>query len=159
FYARLGKGPAVFALPASDGTEITRSHLHYVNRTLLDLKPDQITGIQRRMGDDALEVVKKDGNWHVAQPAERRADAPQWRRRADALAGLKGERVAAYRTKDLKASGLEPPTAVVTVRLAGDKPAERVLRIGKEEDAKTGARFVAVEGSDVVGVLPRELSR
>ncbi len=159
FYARLDDGPAVFVLPASDGKELVKTHLDYVDRTLLDLKPDGITGVQRRMGGDALEVAKKDGTWQVVQPADWRADEPTLQRLADSLANLKAEKVASYRSKDLKAFGLEPPAAVVTVRLAADaKPGERVLRIGKEENEK-GGRFAVVEGSDTVGVLPVELSR
>lgn len=159
FYARLDDGPAVFILPANDGVELVRDSLHYVNRTLLDLKPDRIAAIQRRMGKDALEIVKKDGTWTVIKPTEQRADEQTLQRLADALAGLKADKVAAYRPKDLKTFGLDAPAAVVTLRLTGDDKAERELLIGKEEDAKTGVRFATVKGSDIVGTLPRELSR
>lgn len=158
FYARLDGGPAVFILPASDGVELVRSPLHYVDHTLLALSPESILGIQRRMGADVLELGRKGLDWQVLTPTEGKADEPTLQRLTSALAALKADKVAAYRTKDLKAFGLEPPAAVVRLRLADGK-ADAVLRVGKEEDAKTGTRFAAVEGSNVVGVLPRELSR
>src|SRR5262249_43020629 len=64
--------------------------------------------------------------------------------------------------KDLKPYGLDDPAAVVTLKLAdGDgKTKEHALKIGEVagESAKTsGDRYVQVEGSDKVAVLPGAL--
>jgi Domain of unknown function (DUF4340) len=161
YYARLDNGPGVFVLGAAVAAELTRTHLDFVNRTLLDRDAGQITALQRHTGPDTLELAKRDDGWHLTKPAELRADDQTLHKLVDALAHLRAQRVAAHRTKDLAQFGLSEPAAVWTLRSPGGegKMGEHILKIGKEESAETGNRFVLVEGAETVGVLPRELVR
>jgi hypothetical protein len=108
-------------------------------------------------------LVKKD-EWQVIKPADQKADDKTMQSLADRLASLRAVRIAAYPAKDVKQFGLDAPAAVVTLRTGnGDKPAERVLKIGKvaEENAPAGQpqdRFAQVEGSQAVAVIAGPLA-
>src|SRR5262249_49731097 len=141
--------------------DLERTHLDFVDRTLLKFEAASASGLTRKQGTDALEVVKKDDSWHILKPADLQADDKTMQGLFDQLANLRADRVAAYPAKDLKQYGLDQPTAAVTLRLtaADGKPSEKVLKIGKEaseskEPARPADRFVQVEGSSIVGVLP-----
>jgi hypothetical protein len=159
-YARIDNGPGVVVLGSAASEHLGRTYLDFVDRTLLKLDPSALIGIQRKIEDQELELVKKEDGWHLVKPTEQRADAPLLENLVDQLARLRAVRVAAYPAKDLQPFGLDKPAAVVTLRFKeDDKPAERVLKLGKEADEKTGDRFVQVEGSSIVGVLAGTLAK
>jgi hypothetical protein len=161
-YARLDNGPGVAVLPSFAAGEFTRGYLDYVDHTLLKFDAGALAGIKRQAGADALELVKKD-EWQIIKPADQKADDKTIQQLADHLAGLRAVRVAAYPAKDVKPFGLDAPAAVVTLHLGGDKPGDRVLRLGKPaaENATAGQppeRFAQVDGSQVVAVIPGSLA-
>jgi len=156
-YARVDGGAGVAVLPGFLAKAFAHSYLDFVDHSLLKFEPAALGGLKRQMGADALEVVKKD-EWQILKPADQKADEKTMQQLIDRLASLRAVRVAAYPAKDLKPFGLDAPAAVVTLPLGGDKPGERVLKVGAsaaEKDSVGGPpeRFVQVEGSQVVGVI------
>jgi hypothetical protein len=164
-YARLDNGPGVVVLSAATVKTLEETYLDFVDRGLLKFDAASATGLLRRTGQEALEVVKKDDAWRLLKPADLQADERTMQSLFEQLAALRAERVAAYPAKDVKTFGLDQPSASVTIRLAGPdgKPSEKVLKIGKPVDEKKEQgrpmdRFVQVEGSPVVGVLSGALA-
>src|SRR5262249_44338784 len=118
-YARLDSGPGVAVLPSSLVKDLERTHLDFVDRTLLKFDSASAAGLSRKQGADTLEVAKKDDNWHLLKPTDLQADDKTVQSLFDQLANLRADRVAAYPAKDLKPFGLDQPAAVVTLRLTG----------------------------------------
>ncbi len=161
-YARLDNGPGVAVLPAFSANEFTRGYLDFVDHSLLKFDASALSGLKRQAGADTLELAKKD-EWQIIKPADQKADDKMMQQLADRLAGLRAVRVAAYPAGDLKPFGLDAPAAVVTLRLAGGKPGERVLKVGKPvaENAPAAQppdRFVQVGGSPVVAIIAGPLA-
>jgi hypothetical protein len=162
-YARLDDGPGVVVLPAFLGRTLTHDYLDFVDHALLKFDAASLGALRRQASADALEVVKKD-EWQVIKPADQKADDKTMQQLAGQLAGLRAVRIAAYPAKELKSFGLDAPAAVVTLQLReGDKPAERVLKIGKPADENNPAgqppsRFAQVVGSQAVAVIAGPLA-
>jgi hypothetical protein len=115
------------------------------------------------MGPDELEIAKRDDGWHLIKPTPLKADDATIESLLEQLSHLRALRVAAYQAKDLKRFGLDTPLAIVTLRSAGGKPVEHVLKIGKPVDEKSVRaapldRFVMADGSSTVAVLDGALA-
>jgi len=159
-FARLDKGPGVVVLAPRAVRELERTYLDFVNRDVLKFKGSAVVELQRQAGADVLDVVQRDDGWHLVKPAAERADDKALPNLIAELSALRASKVAGYEPKNLKPFGLEPPAAVVTIKLnAEEKPAEYKLRIGKVVDEATGAAYAQVEGSKAVVVLPGRLTR
>jgi hypothetical protein len=162
-FAKLDDNPAIAVLDAHTVSDLNRTNLDFVSRGVLKFDPDKMTGLSRKAGTDMLEAVKGDAGWKVVKPAEHPADARTLDDLADHLADLRAARVAAYPAADVKPFGLDPPAAVVTVRVMDkDKPVEHVLEIGAVDEEKgkdRGDRFARAAGSTTVVVLPGAVAR
>ena len=160
-FARLDDGPGVVVLAANMANELTHGYLDFVNRSALKLDAAKVTGIDRTMGKDAIEIVRKDGSWHLTKPAQFPADGPTLDGLVAQLAALRAKRVAAYPAKDLKPFGLDAPTAIVTIRggESSGKPGQHTIKIGKAVDPARADRFAQVDDSTAIVVLPDALSR
>lgn len=159
-YARIDNGPGVAVLNGADASDLGKTYLDFVDRNLLKLDPPKVAAVARKMGEQELEVARKDDGWQIVKPAETKADAATLDALAEQLAHLRAVRVAAYPAKDLKAFGLDEPAGVVTLRLMEDgKPADRVLKLGKPVGDKSDDRFVQVDGSDIVAVMDGRLAK
>jgi hypothetical protein len=161
YFARVDNGPAVAVLNADTALKLQHSYLDFVDRSLLKLDASRITGLQRHMGNEDLELVKRDGGWQLLKPADLRADDALLDDLATQLANLRAQRIAAYPAKDLKPFGLDAPAAVWKLRLAGPegKAAEHTLRIGNVADGTAGDHYAAVDSSTAVAVLPAALCK
>jgi hypothetical protein len=160
-FARLDNGPGVVVLAANVANELTHGYLDFVNRSVLKLDAAKVTGIERTMGKDTIEIVRRDGSWHLIKPAQFPADGPTLDGLIAQLSALRAKRVAAYPAKDLKAFGLDAPAAMVTIR-GGDssgKPGQHTIKIGMAGDPGSADRFAQVDNSTAVVVLPDSLSR
>ncbi|HEV2948622.1 MAG TPA: DUF4340 domain-containing protein [Gemmataceae bacterium] len=159
-YARLDNGPGIAILSAAEVAELSPSYLDFVNRNLLEFDAAAVTAIHRRMGNEELEIVKRDDGWRLIKPGDLRGDDATVDRLLEQVSHLRAQRVAAYQVKDLKPFGLDAPAATITLRLpgSGSKPVEHVLKIGKPVDAKSPRaspldRFVLADGSNTVAIL------
>jgi hypothetical protein len=162
-YAQLDKGPGIVVLGPSVVTEMTRPYLDFVDHTLLDIDSKAIAAVARKMGTQELELAKKDDGWQIVKPEAHHADGPTLEKLASQLSRLRAERIAAFPAKDLKMFGLDDPAAVLTLKVTdGDKTKEHVIKVGETADKPgqtTGDRYVLVEGTDKVAVLPGTLVR
>jgi hypothetical protein len=164
-YARIDNGPGVVVLGPGAVAELGREYLAFVDHALLKLKSGDVTTLVRRMGNDDLEIAKRDDGWRLLKPTDMGADEKTVQALLEQLAMARASTISAYPAKDLKPFGLDKPVAVVTLRLNADgKKSEQVLKIGKvvNEDLEVGepaGHFVQVEGSSAVGVLPAFLAQ
>jgi hypothetical protein len=157
-YARVDGGPGAAVLPPELARLLARTYLDYVNRNVLKFDAGAVTALQRHMGPDVLEVLKKDDDWHITKPAMDKADDKAMREMLEQLSDLRASRIAAYPVKDLKRFGLDTPSALVTIRLKSDpKPTEHIIKLGKAAD-DDGERFALVDDGKAVAVLPGPLS-
>jgi hypothetical protein len=161
-YLRLTDKPGVAVIDAEEAAELGRTYLDFVDRTLWKLDAPAVTGITRQMGDKELGLARKDDAWGIVKPAEQRADTELLDSLVARLANLRAQGIAAYPAKDLKTFGLAEPTAVLTVKVGGDKAKDYILKIGHavNPDAKAATgqdRYAIVEGGQAVGVLPAAL--
>jgi hypothetical protein len=164
-YARLDNGPGIAILSAAVVAELSHSYLDFVNRNLLEFDAAAVTALHRRMGNEELEIVKRDDGWRLIKPGDFRGDDATIDSLLEQVAHLRAQRVAAYQVKDLKPFGLDAPAATITLRLppSGSKPVEHVLKIGKPVDEKSSRaspleRFVLADGSNTVAVLDGPLA-
>jgi hypothetical protein len=163
-YVRLDNGPGVAVLSSASVKDLERTYLDFVDRTLLKFDAASASGLARKHAADALEVVKKEDAWRIIKPADLQADDKTMQGLFDQLANLRAERIVAYPAKALKEYGLDPPTAVVTLRLtaADGKPSEKVLKIGKAsgdpKKAQSLPHYAQVEGSPIVAVVPGHIA-
>src|SRR5262249_46454956 len=95
-YARVDKGPGVAVLPPETALLFARTYLDYVNRNLLKFDSGAVASLQRHMGPDVLEVVKKDDAWEVAKPKTEKADDKGMQDLLGQLGELRALRIAAY---------------------------------------------------------------
>lgn len=112
----------------------------------------------RKPGADPLSLVRRSGDWYVAGPVERRADAS---RVATLVSTLRNERVVKFLDQpaaDLSSYGLAEDATSVSVWVRG---AEQRLRVGFYHPTDDGV-YACREGNSVVYVLdkgfPRKLS-
>jgi hypothetical protein len=152
-YARLDKGPAVTVLDATAVADLTHGYLDFVNRSLFKFDAAQVAKLERKTGNETLEIIRQGDSWQLILPARAPGDGPSLDGLVGELAGLRAKRVAAYPAGDLKAFALDRPAATVTLHLkaANGKPVQHTLKIGKET---SGDRFAQVDQSNAVVVLP-----
>lgn len=163
-YIRVDDQPGVAVVRSFVATDLGRTYLDFVDRTLLKLEPAAVSAITRKMGSQELELIKKDDAWQLVKPAEQKADAQAVETLVKQLARLRAEGIAAYPIKDPKQFGLAEPTAVITLKVneGEGKTAEKVLKIGSEvnpdaKGAKAQDRYALVDGVDAIGILPGPL--
>ena len=152
-YARLEGNPAVAVLDAETVAELKRPPLDYVNHTLFQLDPAKVSAIERRQGNEVLEVVKKEKGWQLVQPGDQPADEDTVRLLVGQLAGLRAKRSSPFPRRISTPFGFD---TVVTVRVEQDKgkTVDHKLVIGKLVEAKDSQdRYARLEKSDAVVVL------
>jgi Domain of unknown function (DUF4340) len=161
-YARLDQRPAVVVLAGTVVSELSHNYLDFVNRSLLKLDRSAVRAIERRMGDNVLKLVVRDGQWRVAQPGDLPADGPYLDSLLGQLASLRARRMAAYPTRELKPYELDVPQVQITLQLAESdgKKSQHVIKVGKRtgDSASPEDRFALVDNSMAVVVLPADLA-
>jgi hypothetical protein len=164
-YARVDKGAGAAVLPADIARLLERTYLDYVNHDLLKFDSNAAASLQRRMGENPLEIARseaasgKDGaSWEIVKPERQKADEQTIRQLFEQLGHLRAERIAAYPVKDLQPFGLDSPAALIVLTLKGESnPAKHIIKLGKPA-GKGGERFVLVDNGKAVGVLASSLS-
>jgi hypothetical protein len=150
-YVRVDKGSGVAVLAGGMCKVLSRTYLDYVDREILSFKADEVTGLSRQMGDQALELVK-GAEWRLTKPKPEKADRPALQSLVGDLSHLRVNKVVAYparENKDLAPYGLDQPVAVLTIKRKDMK--DLVLKVGKVADPASAARYVMAGDSQVVG--------
>jgi len=133
---------------------LTKGALDYLDKQVLTVDPKKVTAIAVQTADRKLVLEKKDEKWRMTSPIEAEPTpgfAP------DLIAQVQDLRCEKYlaSAKDLAPYHLDKPELTCTVTLApekaGEKPAEKVLRLAHYEQSKVAGQ---VEGGDLVFELP-----
>ena len=113
---------------------------------LFSVKPDDVTSLVLKRGDQEMRFEKKDGTWEILQPLRSGADSFALSRLLNRLTGLKSLRVIAESPKDLSEFGLKEPALTLTFR-AGNQ--DNTLFIGTISPIEKGY-YVAKSGDPKV---------
>lgn len=159
-FARLDDGPGVFVLGGDTVAELEHGLLDFADRRMTSLEPAKVVSVACQSGGQEIQVDRRDDGWQLVKPAASKADDAMLDHLVAELCQLRAERVAAYQAKNLKPFGLDPPEAVVTLKMSPNaKEAPRILKLGKPVDganktvAKPPDRFAQLDGSPIVGVV------
>jgi hypothetical protein len=162
-FARLDDSPGVAVLPGAVAATLNHGYLDYVNRSVLKLERAKVSRIARHMGQQDLQIVKREDSWHLSKPADVLADEQTLEKLVTDLASLRAKRVAAYPAKDLKEFGLAQPDATVTVTEATEtgKQTSHTVKFGRPVTSAqpTADRYAIIADSKAVVVLPGSLCR
>jgi hypothetical protein len=162
-FARLDDGPGIVVLAANVVGQLEHSYLDFVNRAIFQLDAGKITALQRRMGNESLEIIKRDDGWQLLKPADFPADSQTLGELVSQLASLRAKRVSAYPAKELAPFQLDKPIATLTIGLAraGGKSEDHLLKIGKAVEGTDAHadRFAIVDNATAVFVVPGALVR
>jgi hypothetical protein len=162
-FARVDNNPGVVVLSAAVVANLTHGYLDFVDHTVLKLDAAQVSTIDRRMGNDNLEIVRRDGEWRLLKPQTLPADRAALDSLVDQLANLRASKIAAYPARDVKAYGLDNPEVIITLRMTqpGGKTAEHVLKLGKKAGDATApdARFAIADSGTTVFVIAQPLAQ
>jgi hypothetical protein len=109
-----------------------------LNTPLLPLSPAVITRISLSTDSNAVECVRRDGEWFLIRPVEARADAARINRLIEAVVGTRKQEIVDSVRRDkrgltLASFGLEPPRARLMV---GSDTHANEIRVG--DDAPLG---------------------
>ena len=165
-YARVDRGAGTAVLEEQTAAVLAWSSLEYVNRDVLQFAANDVTRIQRKMGQDTLELTRTGDGWEIVKPAKNKAEESAVKNLVALLANLRAVRVAAFPTEDWKTYGLDDAAAtVVTISMKQDaRPPEHIVKIGKAADPGAagdgpgGGRYAVVGDSKAVIVLPEFVS-
>lgn len=157
-YIRVDQQPQVAVVEANIAESLAKTYLDFVDPRVLKFDFDAVVGIGRAMAGQDVDLSKTAKGWELVKPGPQPADAPTVDEILQTMFRLKAVRVAAYPAKNLKAFGLEPPAATVTLDLKGMK---HVINVGglAGKDGKGEERYAQIDNQQMVVVLPAKLSR
>jgi hypothetical protein len=110
---------------------------------LFSVKPDDVTSLVLKSGDQEMRFEKKSGTWEILHPIRSSGDAFALTRLLNRLTGLKSLRVIAETPKELSEFGLQQPEVTLAFR-AGDQ--ENTLFIGHISPIEKG--YYVAKGGD-----------
>lgn len=164
-YARVDGAQAVAILNGAIASDLSKSRLEFVERSLIKFDPIELTGITRTKGEQSLELKQGvTGGWEITKPIMKPADAETLEDLSSRVSKLRAEKIVALDSKDLAKYGLEKPEAVVTFELIDQRSGREVkrsLKLGKPVDEKKpeGDRYAQVEGSELVAIVAAPVAR
>jgi hypothetical protein len=85
-------------------------------RALFSIKPEEVTSLVLKSGDQEIRLEKRSDNWEILQPVRSGVDAFALSSLLNRLTGLKSVRVIAQSAKDPSEFGLRQPEVVLTFR-------------------------------------------
>ena len=110
---------------------------------LFSLKPDDVTSLVLKSGDQEMRFEKKSGTWEILHPVRGGVDSFAFTRLLNRITGLKSLRLIAEGPKDLSEFGLHQPEATVTFRAGAQ---DNTLLIGHISPIEKG--YYAAKGGD-----------
>jgi hypothetical protein len=132
--------------------DAARDPLSFRDRTLLAVPPDDVVRIVSiRNGASQTVLRESDGRWAPAPGQTGRVDEAAV---ADILFATADLRAVSLENRDMgqkAAYGLEPPSAVLTLGLAGEAGIRKTVYLGFR--ARTVGLYAMIQGHDVVFVL------
>jgi hypothetical protein len=113
------------------------------SRALFQVKPDDVTSLVLKSGDQEIRLEKRGGTWEILYPVRSGVDSFALSRLLTRLTGLKSLRVIEESPKDLSEFGLHQPEITMTFR-AGDQ--NNTLLIGSISPIEKG--YYVAKGGD-----------
>jgi hypothetical protein len=110
---------------------------------LFSVKPDDVTSLVLKSGDQEMRFEKMRGTWEILQPVRGGVDSFALTRLLSRLTGLKSHRLIVESPKDLSEFGLHQPEVTLSFR-AGDQ--DNTLFIGHISPIEKG--YYAAKGGD-----------
>jgi hypothetical protein len=158
-YAKRGDDPAIFIVGETLVRAAIRPALALLDTRLLHLEAAQVQRVRSQAGDKSLTLEKKAEGWRVVESpgGTFAADAEAMASLRLLWSDLRAERFAAYgKGVDWAKYGLDKPAIRIMI-VAGKS--EHTLAVGKPIASEPGARYVRVDKSEGVAVLPIETAR
>lgn len=154
YYAKLDGGDEVFLIRKEVHDDLARGSLAYRPLELWQLAPPQITelAIQKESGEP-YQLTRKDSDWRISGPFEASALPALAQQMIGGLANLRAERYETHAAKEPGTYGFDKPYLKITLKSDKEKPAERVLLVGKVADEKAGTRFARLGDGEAVFVI------
>jgi hypothetical protein len=112
-------------------------------KALFPVKPDDVTSLVLKSGDQEIRFEKRGGTWEILHPVRTGVDSFALSRLLNRLTGLKSLRLITESPKDLSEFGLHQPEVTMTFR-AGDQ--ENTLLIGYISPIEKG--YYVAKGGD-----------
>jgi hypothetical protein len=110
---------------------------------LFSVKPEDLTGLVLKSGDQETRFEKRNGTWEILQPIRSGVDSFALSRLLNRLTGLKSLRVIAESPQDLSEFGLQQPEVTLTFWV-GDE--DNTLLIGSMSPIEKG--YYVAKGGD-----------
>lgn len=127
-----GASEAVFVLKESLIEQLTKDHLAYLDRELIDVDEDDVVLYESTRDGQKFALTKKDKKWLVTAPVEVKPDSSAVADLLDAVTDIEAERFAALGKVDLPAYGLDKP--YLTATLTTEKTTKVPVEPKKEEE-------------------------
>jgi hypothetical protein len=113
---------------------------------LFSVKPDDVTSLSLKSGDQEMRFEKKSGTWEILHPVRGGVDSFALTRLLSRLTGLKSLRLIAESPKDLSEFGLHQPEVTLTFKAGGQ---DNTLLIGHISPIEKGY-YVSKGGEEKV---------
>jgi hypothetical protein len=111
--------------------------------TLFSVKPDDVTSLLLKSGDQEMRFEKKSGTWEILHPVRSGVDSFAFTRLLNRLTGLKSLKVISESPKDLSEFGLKQPEITLTFHAGGQ---DSTLFIGHVSPIEKG--YYVAKGGD-----------
>ncbi|MBK8915292.1 MAG: DUF4340 domain-containing protein [Phycisphaerales bacterium] len=111
-YLRIDGQPLTYVVDAREAARLAGGPLALRSRVIIDARPEQLTRIERRMGNAVHVLARHNSAWELVEPADAALDANAAQELANDLARLRARRVVARGAG--QGLGLDAPDAVIS---------------------------------------------
>lgn len=139
-YAKMADAPRVFLVAAFNESTFRKDPFSLRDKAVLKVDRTKVDGFTVTTGKGTLEFAKKDASWTIVKPLAARADFGAVEGAIERLVSTNMQALTAETAGDLKAYGLDKPTATMVVK-TGDSAATLIL--GKTENSVVYAKDVS----------------
>ncbi len=139
-YAKLADSPRVFLVAAFLESSLKKDPFSLRDKAILKVDRMKVDGFTVTTGKGTMEFAKKDANWTIVKPVAARADFGAVEGAIERLVSTNMQALTAEDAGDLKAYGLDKPTATMVVK-TGSSAATLIL--GKTENSVVYAKDVS----------------
>jgi len=147
WYVKLADNPQVFLVKKYNLERMNKRPIDYRDKTLCNLKSDELTEVAVTHDKDSFTLVKQGGKWKVTKPASFTADDSKISNITNAFADWKGQGFAVDSSP--KATGLAKPKATVVAK-SSVKGHGCQFKVGGETSDKANYNVEAAGQPDVL---------
>ena len=161
-FGRLRDDRSVLVLPETILPVIPDHPLAYRDRTIARTNPAAIRRVVVERDGRTLAVARSaatgpESVWRVVEPLTAAADRVVASLLADALAGLRAERLVAEEPESLAPYGLDDPAIRASWTAESGEATERTLLVGDPVPGRKGERYATLDGAPAVFAIGPKL--